>query len=532
MRFGTAGMDELQAPERKKPDHDGATEQGGKKRRKHDDGNGKSRILLHGWDIWMEIFGFLGPGYYYFVAPVSKGFNKMYKQYFYSLKPQNLPIVHQGRECRKYTFVLEALEQANMVCDRGSSSFFVNAKRARLVYTHTFLNAAFSSRSCFNEWHNSGLERLNLIPTKHRTVYDVTAYIMGYLTKERFPEDAWKWAIDTGYAWTINSAEAIALKGSLATFKQAIETEMPIFRGTMDTIAMEGHNDLIEHIFKEGTDILPSASIFRSATFLPAAAAGGQLETLELLLTRQDMVDCGHAVLQAAADYGHVHIFQWAQEKGASLNSEAFSLTTTAARGHVDFLKFASRKYPSKLSAAVMKSAAGNGQLDALQFLTSSGVIYPPEAFNEAMLKAALNGHLNVVQFLRSPGVPLTVEVMVQAAKSGKVALVKYVHENSEIDLSGQVRHLSMDCYAAVKGHLDVLMYLIEQGHPWTHFCGHNVLFHAAQNDQLEIFQFAHENGCPWDKFALLRASSLILDYVSSTLIDLGWPGAVCVQIR
>ena len=50
--------------------------------------------------------------------------------------------------------------------------------------------------------------------------------------------------------------------------------------------------------------------------------------------------------------------------------------------------------------------------------------------------------------------------------------------------------------WAASKRKLDCLMYAHENGCPWDKY----TCLYAAIDDHLECLKYAHENGCPWDK--------------------------------
>ena len=52
-------------------------------------------------------------------------------------------------------------------------------------------------------------------------------------------------------------------------------------------------------------------------------------------------------------------------------------------------------------------------------------------------------------------------------------------------------------------GHLEVLQYLHENGCPWNQ----NACLYAAKYGHLKVLEYLHQNGCPWDEEACLKAS-------------------------
>src|SRR5690606_2355299 len=73
---------------------------------------------------------------------------------------------------------------------------------------------------------------------------------------------------------------------------------------------------------------------------------------------------------------------------------------------------------------------------------------------------------------------------------------------------------------AAENGHLEMLQYLHENGCPWDREAFSN----AVKNGHLQVVQYLHENGCPWDDkvsdFAVEEGHLQVLQY----LHDNGFP--------
>ena len=89
--------------------------------------------------------------------------------------------------------------------------------------------------------------------------------------------------------------------------------------------------------------------------------------------------------------------------------------------------------------------------------------------------------------------------------------MLKYAHENG----------CPWDRYtcesAAEKGHLDVLKYAHENGCPWDE----RTCTAAAQFDHLDVLKYARENGCPWDRDEILDcAAESTREWVEEHLYD------------
>jgi hypothetical protein len=56
---------------------------------------------------------------------------------------------------------------------------------------------------------------------------------------------------------------------------------------------------------------------------------------------------------------------------------------------------------------------------------------------------------------------------------------------------------------AAKNGHLDILIFLHQNGCPWDEWTCRK----AAENGHIECLKYAHENGCPWNEVTCLFAA-------------------------
>jgi hypothetical protein len=83
------------------------------------------------------------------------------------------------------------------------------------------------------------------------------------------------------------------------------------------------------------------------------------------------------------------------------------------------------------------------------------------------------------------------------AADMGQIQMVDWLHEHG----CPWNKYTCMS--AAAKGNLKVLQYLREHGCPWDeHTC-----LHAANGGHLSVLQWARNNGCPWDERTCMSAA-------------------------
>ncbi|KAL3908829.1 MAG: hypothetical protein SGARI_002888, partial [Bacillariaceae sp.] len=192
----------------------------------------------------------------------------------------------------------------------------------RLCRWHTSLAAVFSSKSCFDYWHNSGESRF------FKELPAATDVLLK-ITEPKYPKDALWWALDDDYKWTHPAVSAnVAKRGDETMFLQAMELEMPTSPLTTMAAAAEGHTHIIHHASKLQVEMDASACAF--------AAKGGRLNALQCLRK----LDCpwDSRVLQWAANFGHAPLFDWALKHGAPVDLNMAHVIPTASAGHLRIL--------------------------------------------------------------------------------------------------------------------------------------------------------------------------------------------------
>ena len=82
-------------------------------------------------------------------------------------------------------------------------------------------------------------------------------------------------------------------------------------------------------------------------------------------------------------------------------------------------------------------------------------------------------------------------------ARKGNLELLQFLHEN------GCPWNEETCSYAAKNGHLECLKYARENRCRWDK----DTCFWAAENSHLECLKYLHENGCPWDELTCSKAA-------------------------
>ena len=146
----------------------------------------------------------------------------------------------------------------------------------------------------------------------------------------------------------------------------------------------------------------------------------------------------------------------------------------------------------------IMNAAAFWGHLNALkQWKEQSRA---KSLFDQqTCIFAASGGHLDVLMWLRDNGYPWhTVRTCNAAARGGNLEMLKYLAKN------GRTWNPKTCSQAAAGGHLEMVKYLHENQCPWN---GGTCSF-ASRGGYLEVLKYAHENGCPWNQVTCSYAAA------------------------
>jgi len=137
--------------------------------------------------------------------------------------------------------------------------------------------------------------------------------------------------------------------------------------------------------------------------------------------------------------------------------------------------------------------AASHGSINILKHAFRCGWAIPSHALNVA----AGEGHIDCAKFLHQVcGKACTLETMLSASHSGKLALIQYLHEG------GCPWDSEVCAKLASVGALDCLTYARQNGCPWDE----RTCAAAAGNGHLHCLEFAHVRGCSWDRSTVNNA--------------------------
>ena len=355
--------------------------------------------LIDQEEILIEIFSFVGDGEYDFVAPVSKQFDRLYRQFF--------DTYHLGNP--------------------------------DLAVTDTYHCAIFANAARF-EYYQDGPYK---IPAN-----DVCQQIASHASLPDL-----KRVRELGYNWDCGTSEAAAATGKLDILKWAIEEGCP-WDVNVCSLAAAGNNHIciLKWILLEsGNDVncVPLPSLF------VAAAEGGHLKTLQWLYLNyinEFRLDDG-TVCKAAVESGSLDVLQWAHHKGFSLDHEAFEAAVTG--GSLEILDWlwhngcqAQDPINPEFEADLFFWPSHDGRIDVLEWLFSKGFqpdfsawICPAKIGNFAVLECLLEhncpgnevvcptaagvGTLDVVKWARNHGFPWT-NTMPSALIGGHTEIVSW----------------------------------------------------------------------------------------------------------
>ena len=281
--------------------------------------------------------------------------------------------------------------------------------------------------------------------------------------------------------------------------------------------AKSGNLDLFQYLIGKGSDVF-SKTKDKQNSCLHIAAVNRHVDLcktlveiyyLDILLADDD----GWTVLHHAAKSGNLDLFQYLIGKESDVFSKTKnkqnSLHIAAVNGHAGLCKKLLEIYNLDILLtdddgwAVLHHAAENGNLDLFQYLIGKGSdVYSKtkDKQNSCLHIAAVNGHADLckilleiynLDILLTDGDEWT--VLHHAAENGNLDLFQYlIGKWSDVYSKTKDKQNSLHI-AAVNGHADLCKILLEiynldilltDGDEWT------VLYHAAENGNLDLFQY------------------------------------------
>lgn len=194
--------------------------------------------------------------------------------------------------------------------------------------------------------------------------------------------------------------------------------------------------------------------------------------------------------LQLAIRRNNLKVVKYLSNNGCKFNRYCYR----EAINNPDFeiLKWM-KKHKIEMSRDACAAASGNGYLKLLKWFREHGCPWDYCTVNSA----AYSGNINTLKFAIANNCEWHSDAFNYACKSGNLNVVKCLYDESSHDLSKPWWDSSVCATAAEYGHLHILKFLKEKMCPWRI----DTLYSALKNNNLEIFYWAIENGCPSNEY-------------------------------
>jgi hypothetical protein len=307
-----------------------------------------------------SIFGFIGPGYYRYVAVVSRRFRTTYQTFN----------DHSTRTC-----------VSSAALDSTSTADIMDRELADDT----------SLKQQLRQWQ-----------------FGVYCAIRGSVL-------LLQWGLAHDYHLDARICAAAAYHGHLAFLQHAREVcQCPWNSNTCTQAARAGNYEILQYAYAAGCEV--------STATCAAAAAAGRLDILQWLhLTKQcpwDTATCQAAAERgdlemliwcrdhhcpwdastcaAAAKTGHLELLTWARDHGADWS--AWTCHYAAKHNHLDILMYA-HEQGCRWNEQTCAEAAVSGHLDILRWARQNGCPWHPDA---CWRFAESNGHADVAAWVRA----------------------------------------------------------------------------------------------------------------------------------
>jgi len=316
-----------------------------------------------------------------------------------------------------------------------------------------------------------------------------------------------RWALESSRdaATTANVYVKAAIGGHLHVLQWAFDHEFEKSYWTCMHAARHGHFEVVKWAHQHGL-------VCADAAF-KAAAQGGHLEIVQWLHSNDGSRDRHYScVCSIAAEYGHLHVLEWACGQGYIMDSTTCSWA--AGSGHLPILQWARARGCAWTNWTCRRAAEG-GHLAVLQWARANGCPWDEETCSSA----AAGGHLDVLVWARANGCPWDMVVcFAAAARNGHVTVLEWVRAAGHCapNVSRQVvkrGRLNVLKWAAAANlfRLDESMYTI-----------------AARKDNLNILIWLRVSGCPMperlDAFNGISAHPMVRKWLAQQYADQNSP--------
>lgn len=150
--------------------------------------------------------------------------------------------------------------------------------------------------------------------------------------------------------------------------------------------------------------------------------------------------------------------------------------------------------------------AAFSGKLDIVKYLHEQGCPWNGCVLNDS----CFNGHLEVTKYLYKNGCPVRRKALTYTITRGYLSTLKYLYE-SLIEYHWDDSYLSE---AALCGNVEIIKYLHNNNFPWNN----DIMINAVMSGKLDAIKYLHENDFPWNEdvlsIAINRGNLDIIKYV------------------
>ena len=286
--------------------------------------------------------------------------------------------------------------------------------------------------------------------------------------------------------------------GNLDLVKKLVEKVTRIRSNAIENAAEKGRLDIVKFLVEKGANMGDSVYL---------AAQKGHLDIVKYLLGDEVNLN-GEKIklprgrvlanfrtntLESTAQKGHLDIVKYLVEKGVSIGDDVVYLA--AQEGHLDIVKYLVEK-GANIHDRTVENAAEKGHLDIVKYLVEKGA----NIGGYTVAYSARNGDLDIVKYLIEKGANIGHYAIAQGAKSGNLDIIKYLL-GYEVSFNGKKIKLPEGCepaeigydavyFAAMKGHLNVVNYLVEKKAPIG-----AAVESAAENGHLNVVKHLVEKG-------------------------------------
>lgn len=218
---------------------------------------------------------------------------------------------------------------------------------------------------------------------------------------------------------------------------------------------------------------------------LTLAAKHGYLEIVKKAHANGKIIE--DYQLYAAAEYNHKHILEWALQNGYTSCRRWINPCFYASIGnHFDLLKWiVENQYP--LCSQIGVYAAKNNNFEMLKWFIDHGGEIKPEVCENA---ACVN-NFEMVKWIIQNGYPWTSKTCIGAVAHNNIEMMKWLHyhiETKSINYVDTKTRISwkkkLVSYAAYKGYLDMVQWLIENNYDYDQETCINAAIGGSHDDQ------------------------------------------------